>query len=189
MKRLLRIVSFCAIVATGCVRQASIVSEPFGVLSSGEEVTLWRLVNKGGATMELIDYGSRVVKICMPDRDGMIDDVVVGYGKLESFENGDRYFGPVIGRFGNRIAHASFDLDGVHYELVANEDRGGEPVQCHGGVMGFDRFMWKGEALKKKDRVGVRFHRVSPDGEQGYPGNMSAYVTYWLTDNNVVKME
>ena len=71
MKRLLRIVSFCAIVATGCVRQASIVSEPFGVLSSGEEVTLWRLVNKGGATMELIDYGSRVVKICMPDRDGM----------------------------------------------------------------------------------------------------------------------
>lgn len=189
MKRLLRIVSFCAIVATGCVRQASIVSEPFGVLSSGEEVTLWRLVNKGGATMELIDYGSRVVKICMPDRDGMIDDVVVGYGKLESFENGDRYFGPVIGRFGNRIAHASFDLDGVHYELVANENRGGEPVQCHGGVMGFDRFMWKGEALKEKGRVGVRFHRISPDGEQGFPGNMSAYVTYWLTDDNVVKME
>lgn len=77
--------------------------------------------------MELIDYGSRVVKICMPDRDGMIDDVVVGYGKLESFENGDRYFGPVIGRFGNRIAHASFELDGVRHDLVANENRGGEP--------------------------------------------------------------
>lgn len=169
--------------------QSSVTSEPFGTLSSGEEVTLWRLTNAGGASMELTDYGSRIVKICMSDRDGVIDDVVVGYGRLEQFEKGDRFFGPVIGRFGNRIDHASFEIDGVRYDVVANETLAGEPVQCHGGPMGFDRFVWKGEPLVEKGRVGVRFHRLSPDGEQGFPGNMDAYVTYWLSDDNVVKIE
>ena len=73
--------------------------------------------------------------------------------------------------------------------MVANETLAGEPVQCHGGPMGFDRFVWKGEPLVEKGRVGVRFHRLSPDGEQGFPGNMDAYVTYWLSDDNVVKIE
>lgn len=101
----------------------------------------------------------------------------------------DRFFGPVIGRFGNRIDHASFEIDGVRCDVVANETLAGEPVQCHGGPMGFDRFVWKGEPLVEKGRVGVRFHRLSPDGEQGFPGNMDAYVTYWLSDDNVVKIE
>ena len=173
----------------GCKGGVRVISEPFGVLSTGEGVTLWRLENKSGASMELIDYGSRIVKICMPDRDGLIDDVVVGYGSLESFENGDRYFGPVIGRFGNRIDHASFELDGVRYDLVANENLGGEPVLCHGGIMGFDKYVWKGEAVREKGRSGVRFYRLSPDGEQGFPGNMHAYVTYWLSEDNMVKIE
>ena len=95
----------------------------------------------------------------------------------------------MIGRFGNRIDHASFEIDGVRYDVVANETLAGEPVQCHGGPMGFDRFVWKGEPLVEKGRVGVRFHRLSPDGEQGFPGNMDAYVTYWLSDDNVVKIE
>ena len=178
-----------AVLFAGCENQVSVTSEPFGRLSTGEEVTLWRLKNNRGASVELIDYGSRIVKICMPDRDGGIDDVVVGYGSLSSFENGDRYFGPVIGRFGNRIDHASFELDGVCYDLVANEKLCGESVQCHGGIMGFDRFVWSGEAIKEKGRSGVRFYRLSPDGEQGFPGNMHAYVTYWLSSDNVVKIE
>lgn len=139
--------------------------------------------------MDLTDYGCRIVSICMPDRNGKIEDVVVGYGDVKSFEEGDRFFGCVIGRFGNRIDHASFTLDGVKYEVDANENFNGEPVQCHGGKMGFDRFVWKGEALQEPGRVGVRFYRLSPDGEQGYPGNLEAYVTYWLTDSNVVKIE
>lgn len=125
----------------------------------------------------------------MPDRNGNIEDVVVGYGNLESFEKGDRFFGCVIGRFGNRIDHASFTLDGVKYEVDANETFEGEPVQCHGGREGFDRFLWEGEAIQEPGRVGVRFHRLSPDGEQGFPGNLDVYVTYWLTDDNVVKAE
>lgn len=189
MKRYLLLMLSSILACIACEGGAVVTSEPFGNLSTGEEVTLWRLKNKGGATVELIDYGSRIVKICMPDRDGVMDDVVVGYGSLSSFENGDRYFGPVIGRFGNRIDHASFELDGVRYDLAANENLGGEPVLCHGGVEGFDRFVWKGEALSEKGQVGVRFYRLSPDGEQGFPGNMHAYVTYWLSDENVVKIE
>lgn len=189
MKKLYLILLFALAVLSGYKNIGTVSYEPFGTLSTGEEVTLWRLENKGGASVELIDYGSRIVKIYMPDRNGVMDDVVVGYGRLDSFEKGDRYFGPVIGRYGNRIDHASFVLDGISYDLVANEKLGGEPVICHGGVMGFDRFIWRGEALKEKGRVGVRFYRLSPDGEQGFPGNMHAYVTYWLSDDNVLKIE
>lgn len=87
------------------------------------------------------------------------------------------------------LKHASFTLDGVKYVVDANENFDGEPVQCHGGTVGFDKFLWEGEALEEPGRVGVRFHRLSPDGEQGYPGNLDTYVTYWLTDDNTVKIE
>ena len=139
--------------------------------------------------MDVTDYGCRIVRICMPGRDGKLDDVVVGYGDLESFEKRDRFIGPVIGRYGNRIDNASFIIDGVKYEVDANEKFGGEPVQCHGGKQGFDKFLWKGESVVESGRVGVRFHRLSPDGEQGFPGNLNTCVTYWLTDENVVKLE
>ena len=139
--------------------------------------------------MQLLDYGARIVSINVPDRDGHFGDVVTGFGDIESFEKTDRFIGPVIGRYGNRIDHSSFVLDGVRYELTPNETFGGESVQCHGGPEGFDRFVWDAEPVAEDGRQGVRFHRLSPDGEQGYPGNMDAYVTYWLTDNNVVRIE
>lgn len=189
MRNFAFVLLYTVCILAGCTQEASITSESFGTLSTGEEATLWHLVNKNGASMDLTDYGCRIVSICMPDRNGKIEDVVVGYGDVKSFEEGDRFFGCVIGRFGNRIDHASFTLDGVKYEVDANENFDGEPVQCHGGKMGFDRFVWKGEALQEPGRVGVRFYRLSPDGEQGYPGNLEAYVTYWLTDSNVVKIE
>ena len=173
----------------GCADNGTVTSESFGTLSSGESVTLWHLVNKNGASMDVTDYGCRIVRIHMPDRNGNMDDVVVGYADLEMFEKGDRFLGPVIGRFGNRIDNASFVLDGVRYDVVANETFDGEPVQCHGGKLGFDKYVWEGESIVEESRVGVRFHRLSPDGEQGFPGNMHAYVTYWLTDDNVVKLE
>ena len=189
MRNLAFVLLYTVCILAGCTQEASVTSESFGTLSTGEEATLWHLVNKNGASMDLTDYGCRIVSICMPDRNGKIEDVVVGYGDVKSFEEGDRFLGCVIGRFGNRIDHASFTLDGVKYEVDANENFNGEPVQCHGGKMGFDRFVWKGEALQEPGRVGVRFYRLSPDGEQGYPGNLEAYVTYWLTDSNVVKIE
>lgn len=189
MKRIIIFLSVSVFALCGCHQEAIVSSEPFGTLSTGEKATLWHLVNKNGASMDVTDFGCRIVRICMPDRNGVMDDVVVGYGDLEMFETGDRFIGPVIGRFGNRIDNASFVLDGVRYDIDANENFGGEPVQCHGGKMGFDKFVWKGESIVEQDRVGVRFYRLSPDGEQGYPGNMHAYVTYWLTNDNVVKLE
>ncbi|MCM1502689.1 MAG: sulfatase-like hydrolase/transferase [Bacteroidales bacterium] len=161
----------------------------YGRLASGEQAHLYRISNSHGASMEVTDYGCRIVSINMPDNKGIVGDVVVGYLDLDSFENGDRFIGPVIGRYGNRIDHASFSLDGVLYELDANEVLAGEKVQCHGGTDGFDRYVWDAEMITEKERAGVRFHRVSPDGEQGYPGNLDTYVTYWLTEDNTVKLE
>ena len=188
MKSIFSLISCVALLA-GCARESTVDSEIFGTLSTGEVATIWHLENASGASMEVTDYGCRIVSIHMPDRNGKMGDVVVGYGDLESFEKKDRFLGPVIGRFGNRIDNASFVLDGVRYDVDANEKFDGEPVQCHGGRMGFDRFLWKGETVQEPGRVGVRFHRMSPDGEQGFPGNMNAYVTYWLTDSNTVVLE
>ena len=136
----------------------SVVSSDFGTLSTGERTTLYTLTNSSGAGMTVCDYGARIVSIQVPDRNGELGDVVVGYGDIASFEKGaERFMGCVIGRYGNRINHASFSIDGQRYELVPNELRDGVPVQCHGGPVGFDRFVWKGTPLQEKDRVGVRF--------------------------------
>lgn len=172
-----------------CSPKAGVSVSDFGNLSTGEPTKLYTIVNRSGASLQLLDYGARIVSIKVPDRDGKIGDVVVGFGDLDSFEHKDRFIGPVIGRYGNRIYHSAFDLDGVHYNLVPNESFDGEPVQCHGGPQGFDRFVWESEPVQEEGRAGVRFHRLSPDGEEGYPGNMDAWVTYWLTDDNVVKAE
>ena len=168
----------------------SVVSSDFGTLSTGEQTTLYTLTNRSGARMTVCDYGARIVSIQVPDRDDVLGDVVVGYGDIASFEKGaERFMGCVIGRYGNRINHASFSIDGQKYELVPNELRDGVPVQCHGGPEGFDRFVWESTPLQEKDRVGVRFQRVSPDGEQGYPGNLNCSVTYWWTEENVCRIE
>lgn len=191
MKKKVIICILTAVSLLSCQKKAYISSEPFGSLSSGEQVTRFHIVNSNGASMDITDYGARVISIFMPDRNGHIDDVVTGPGDIETFETGpERFFGPVIGRFANRIDHSSFDIDGVHYDVVANENFDGEPVQCHGGVKGFDRMMWEAEPITDEAKgKGVRFHRISPNGEEGFPGNMDVYVTYYLSDANVVRME
>lgn len=178
-----------SIAACCCKPSLEVTSSSFGQLSSGEEATLFHITNSIGASVDLTDYGCRIVRICVPDRNGIVDDVIVGPGDLASFENGDRFFGCVIGRYGNRIDHSSFSIDGVKYDVVANESLDGKPVQCHGGTEGFDRKMWKGEALVEDGRAGVRMTRTSPDGEQGYPGNLDCSVTFWLTEENTVRIE
>lgn len=172
-----------------CNKGLEVQTSSFGVLSTGEEVEYYHISNSNGAYLDVSNYGARIVKIGMPDRKGMVDDVVVGFGDLASFEKGDRFLGPIIGRYGNRINHAAFSIDGVEYKIDANETLAGEPVQCHGGTIGFDRFVWEATVVKEEGRAGVRFYRLSPDGEQGYPGNMQAYATYWLTEDNSVQLE
>ncbi len=169
----------------------AVVEAPFGTLEDGGQAKLYTLTNSNGASLAVSDYGARIVSIFMPDRDGVMDDVVVGPGDFETFVKAkpERFMGCIIGRYGNRINHASFTLDGVKYELEANENLGGEPVQCHGASQGFDRFLWESEPVKGPGRVGVKMHRLSPDGESGFPGNCDCFVTYWLSEDNTVKVE
>lgn len=173
-----------------CSKTAKVESESFGQLSDGTEVTLFRLTNASGAYMEVTNYGCRVVSINVPDRNGLIDDVVPGYGDIKSFETGkERFFGSIIGRYGNRIDNASFTLDSVVYNVSPNENFGGDPVHCHGGIKGFDRVVWDAEAISEEGHVGVRFKRLSPDGEEGYPGNLDCEVTYLWSNDNVFRIE
>lgn len=173
-----------------CSPAAKVETESFGCLSDGTEVTLFRLTNESGAYMEVIDYGCRVVSISVPDRNGVIDDVVPGYGDIESFETGrERFFGSIIGRYGNRIDNAAFTLDGTVYNVSANERLDGAPVHCHGGFKGFDRVMWDAAPVTGEGCAGVRFKRLSPDGEEGFPGNLDCTVTYWWSDDNVFRIE
>lgn len=186
MKRLILAISLLSVLA--CDR-TGIEVKTFGRLETGEEVHTYLLKNHSGASMLLCDYGARIISIRVPDRDGLIDDVVVGYGNLEQFEKEDRFIGCVIGRYANRIDGASFCIDGIRYHVTANENFDGAPVQCHGGPEGFDRFIWDAAGFKERDCRGVRFSRMSPDGEEGFPGNCFVTVTYRWTDDNVCKID
>ena len=164
--------------------ESYIVTEEFGRLSTGEQTHLYTLTNSSGASMAVTDYGARIVSIFVPDRNGKLGDVIVGHGDIESFENGYRFMGSILGRYGNRINHSSFTIDGIRYEVSANERLEGIPVHLSGGKEGFDKFVWEAEEIVKADRLGIRFRRLSPDGEQGYPGNCDCSVTYWWDEDN-----
>lgn len=174
--------------ATIYYRRSGVETVDFGVLDDGTTAHKFTLVNENGSSMELTDFGARIISINVPDREGRMADVVVGPGDLETFSR-NRFFGCVIGRYANRINHSSFTLDGVEYPLDANESFAGVPVHCHGGSQGFDLYVWDAAPLIEEDRVGVRFARMSTDGEAGFPGNCECSVTYWLTNDNVVKVE
>ena len=158
----------------------------FGNLSTGENVMLYTITNSSGASVSVTDYGLRIVSVMVPDRNGRLEDVVVGYGDIGSFENKDRFVGCVLGRYANRLDSSAVSIDGKYWPLESNEFRDNVPVQLHGGPMGFDRFVWGADSLGYD---AVRFHRVSPDGEMGFPGNMDCHVTYTWTEENTLRIE
>lgn len=137
------------------------------------------LVNAHGMTVRLADYGARITSIKVPDRDGRMADVVLGYHDIQSYKTAHKkpYFGATLGRYAGRIAAGRFTLDGVTHELEQNNG----PNHNHGGITGFDKVTWQAERMGEDS---IRFHYRSPDGEEGYPGNLSASVTYTLTDGN-----
>ncbi len=156
--------------------------EPFGTLPDGREVDVFTLTNANGAELRAMTYGGIVLSLKVPDRNGRLGDVVLGYDDLEGYLEESPYFGAIIGRYGNRIADARFELDGEVYELAANDGDN----HLHGGVEGFDKKLWDAEGFRNEEGVGIVFTRLSPDGEEGYPGNLEVRVTYTLTDANEV---
>jgi len=162
-----------------------IKKEAFGTAPDGKPVDLYTLKNKHGMEVRAMTYGGAIVSIRVPDKKGHFDDVVLGFDKADDYTPKVPYFGAIIGRYGNRIAKGKFALDGKEYTLPINDG----PNSLHGGNKGFDKVVWEAEPFEKPDEVGVIFKHTSPDGDEGYPGNLKMTVTYTLNDKNELIFE
>jgi len=163
----------------------SIEETAYGKMPDGREAHLYTLTNSGGMRVRLTDYGAITVSVEVPDKDGRLNDVTLGYDTLEGWLGSTSYFGATVGRYANRIAKGKFKLDGATYTLATNDGEN----HLHGGVKGFDKCLWDAETVETETGVGVRFTRTSPDGEEGYPGNLKVTALYTLTNDNEFKVE
>jgi aldose 1-epimerase len=170
-------------------REPSVVVKPFGQTQDGQLTRQHTLTGAGGVVMDIIDYGGKVVRLFTPDRNEKMTDITFGFNDVAGYETHDKYFGPLIGRYGNRIANGKFVLDKVTHTLPTNNASGGIPCSLHGGDKGFDAYVWHSEPLSEAKSVGVKFMMTSPDGDQGYPGKLDVTVCYWLRPNNVWRIE
>jgi len=161
----------------------------YGKLADGREAKIFTLTNAKGMVAKVSEYGAILVSLEVPDAKGVKADVTLGYDTLAGWLTNTSYFGSTVGRFGNRIAHGRFTLDGKEYALATNDHPGDIPCHLHGGVKGFDKVLWSGTPVRKAGACGVALSYVSKDGEEGYPGNLSVKVTYWLTDANELVWE
>jgi len=163
-------------------RASGIQQQPFGT-HDGRPITLYTLTNSHGMEVRAMNYGGIIVSIRVPDRKGKFADVVLGHDDLKGYEPNPPYIGAIIGRYGNRIANGTFTLDGKTYTLPKNDG----PNTLHGGVAKtFDRVVWDGEP---KGKNAVEFTYLSHDGDDGFPGNVKARVTYTLTDGNALLID
>ncbi len=153
-----------------------VTSEPFGRTPDGREVAAYTLRNATGIAVQVLNYGGLITSLTVPDRSGAFADIVLGYDTLDGYLKHNPYFGAVVGRFANRVAGGQFALRGRRYQLPINDG----PNHLHGGPEGFDKVHWA--ATPSRDTAAVVLFRTSPDGEEGYPGNLSTTVTYTLTD-------
>jgi aldose 1-epimerase len=158
----------------------SLHAKSFGKLPDGSVVTLFSLNNRNGMTASVINYGATLVSLEAPDRHGRLGDITLGFDTLDGYvQRNSPYFGCIVGRCANRIAHGRFHLDGREYRLATNNGA----HHLHGGRKGFDKAYWQAETADGKN-PSVKFTRLSPDGEEGYPGNLAVAVAYTLTDDN-----
>jgi aldose 1-epimerase len=163
----------------------SLESKPFGRLPDNSEVTLFTLSNQKGVRASVMNYGATLVSLEIPDRHSRLIDVTLGFDTLDGYVyHNSPYFGCIVGRCANRIAHGQFHLDGRRHRLATNNG----PHHLHGGQKGFDKAFWRAEVATGK-ASSVKFAHSSPDGDEGYPGNLAVTVTYTLTDDNELKIE
>src|SRR5580693_6272460 len=153
----------------------------FGNTKDGREAHLFTLTNKSGMQVVISDFGGTVVSIKVPDRNGKIGDVVLGYDTLAGYQEGTASFGGTVGRYANRIAGAKFSLDGKEYTLEKNNGEN----HLHGG---FNKALWDVEPAAGKG-ASLKIHYLSKDGEENFPGNLSVTVIFTITDTNELKIE
>jgi len=161
-----------------------IKKQAFGKTEDGKDVDLYALTNANGLKAEIMTYGGIVRTLEVPDRNGNLGDIVLGYDSLDEYIENNPYFGALVGRCGNRIAKGKFTLDGVEYTLATNNG----PNHLHGGIKGFDKVVWDAEPIEDKTGVGLKLTYLSRDGEEGYPGNLKCTVIYMLTNDNELKV-
>lgn len=161
------------------VMQARITKESFGNVK-GEEVFLYILENRNGMKVSITNYGGIVTKIQVPDRDGSLGDVVLGFDSLKGYLDDHPYFGAIIGRYGNRIDKGAFEINEESFQLPINND----PNSLHGGFQGFDKKVWQVKEHTIEEGGGIELSSISKDGEEGYPGKLNVTVEYALTNDN-----
>lgn len=189
----LLIATLCLLAACGNRKSTSQnISTPspvkhFGTLPYGRETKLYTLANQNGMTAGISDFGATLVSVTAPDRHGKLADITLGFDSVAGYAGEDNpYFGATVGRFGNRIAHGRFSLDGKAYKLVINNEPGGIPCHLHGGTVGFNKRMW---TVKELSDASITLEYISPEGEEGYPGTLTTKVTYTLNDDNELTWE
>lgn len=174
---------------SGCQNLAPATSQvtrmPWGKTKEGTPVQLFTIRNARGAEARISNYGGIVVSLKMPDRDGKMGDVVLGYEKLDDYIKETPYFGCLVGRYGNRIARGKFSLNGTGYSLATNN----YPNALHGGLEGFDKVIWEPTIVGRPEGPGLKLQYISPDGDQGYPGTLNVTAVYTLTEDNSLKLE
>ena len=156
----------------------------FGKMPDGQIIDLYRLTNRSGMNVAITNYGARIVSIDVPDRNGKMADVVLGFDNLAGYLSNNPYFGAIVGRYGNRIGGAKFTLDGKLYHLAANDG----PNSLHGGLKGFDKVVWKGREIPG-DHPALELTYLSKDGEEGYPGDLSVKVVYTLMADDALRID
>jgi aldose 1-epimerase len=165
--------------------KATVKKETLGKTNEGVAVDQYTLTNAAGMTAKIMTYGAILTELDVPDSEGKLGDVVLGFDNLKDYLERNPHFGSTVGRVANRIAKGKFTLDGKEYTLAVNNG----PNSLHGGRKGFDKQMWKAEPKTTPNGAAVEFSYVSKDGEEGYPGNLSVTVVYTLTNDNALRID
>lgn len=166
-----------------------ITMKSFGQLPDGRQTHLYTLENARGFRADISDFGGTVVNLFVPDKAGKLADVSLGFDNAAKYLAESPFFGALIGRYGNRIAHGKFTLDGKTYSLALNDKPGDIPCSLHGGKIGFDKVLWQGRPTIVDGNPALVLTYVAKDGEEGYPGTLSVEVTYTVTQANELRID
>ncbi len=164
----------------GAEAKKTMKKEPFGKTEDGQAVDLYTLSNKNGMEAAITNFGGIIVSLKVPDRNHKMDDVVLGYDQLDGYLTNKAFFGAIVGRYANRIAQGKFVLNGVTYDIPKNDGKNA----LHGGLKGFNKRLWTAKDVSSAHGQALELTYLSADGEEGFPGNLTAEVVYTLTDQN-----
>ena len=180
---------FAGVVPSLRAGSPAITMGSFGLTPDGREATIYSLRNANGVQVDITDFGGTVVRLLVPDRQGNLADVALGFSAVTPYPTKSPYFGALIGRIGNRIAGGKFTLEGKQYTLVTNNSPQDVPCHLHGGTVGFDKVFWRVTPALVKGEPTLQLSYTSKDGEEGYPGALKVNVTYKLTKDNGLRID